>query len=398
MKRTGLILMAILLVAFPVFSQNDIWTTYTESDGLVSNFVYAIAIDDEGNKWFGTSKGISRFNDSEWKSYDIQTTVNHCDSHISSVAIDNEGNKWFGSDGTIIRFKDPIWINYNEEINSDLVGDIVVDSMGNIWAAAQTLFGAGGVYVYDGKNWNHFFESTALANAIAIDDEGNKWVGFEGNGVARFNDTIWTYYTIEDGLVSNEVWDVAVDLSGNKWFATYAGVSKYDGINWISYTTEDGLVSNIVHAIEIDDEGNIWFGTGEGVSKFDGTNWTNYTKEDGLISLDVRAIAIDDEGDIWFGTMGGVSKLSEQETSVKEGEIFSSIKIYPNPTNAFLTIETEYSDQYSVEITSLNGQLILDRITEGPTHQIDLSSFQKGVYFITIRSKDIVTTKKIIKL
>jgi hypothetical protein len=35
---------------------------------------------------------------------------------------------------------------------------------------------------------------------------------------------------------------------------------------------------------------------------------------------------------------------------------------------------------------------------EGTTQQLDLSSFQSGVYFITIRSKDFVTTRKIIKL
>ncbi len=35
---------------------------------------------------------------------------------------------------------------------------------------------------------------------------------------------------------------------------------------------------------------------------------------------------------------------------------------------------------------------------EGTSHQIDLSTFQKGVYFITIRSKDFATTRKIIKL
>jgi len=35
---------------------------------------------------------------------------------------------------------------------------------------------------------------------------------------------------------------------------------------------------------------------------------------------------------------------------------------------------------------------------EGTVHQIDLSSFKKGVYFITIRSKEYVTTEKIIKL
>ncbi len=72
--------------------------------------------------------------------------------------------------------------------------------------------------------------------------------------------------------------------------------------------------------------------------------------------------------------------------------------IYPNPTNNQLTIEAEYADHYSIEIISLNGQQILMGEMEGTTNQIDLSSFRKGVYFITIRSKDFVVTEKIIKL
>jgi hypothetical protein len=88
---------------------------------------------------------------------------------------------------------------------------------------------------------------------------------------------------------------------------------------------------------------------------------------------------------------------TECTVGIKEGRA-SELSIYPNPTNNLLTIETAQSGKYSIEITSLNGQLIIDGEMEGTTHQIDLSSFQKGAYFITIRSKDFVTTKKIIKL
>jgi len=75
-----------------------------------------------------------------------------------------------------------------------------------------------------------------------------------------------------------------------------------------------------------------------------------------------------------------------------------ALSIYPNPTNSLLTIETDQSDRYSIEITTLNGQSVyLDKM-EGTSHQLDLSSFRKGVYFITIRSEDFVKTEKIIKL
>ena len=73
------------------------------------------------------------------------------------------------------------------------------------------------------------------------------------------------------------------------------------------------------------------------------------------------------------------------------------LNIYPNPTNNILTIETIQPSQHSIEITSLNGQLLYTITMEGPTHQIDLSSFEKGLYLITVRSRDYVRTEKIIK-
>jgi hypothetical protein len=72
--------------------------------------------------------------------------------------------------------------------------------------------------------------------------------------------------------------------------------------------------------------------------------------------------------------------------------------IYPNPTNDLLTIETKFRGHNSIEITLMNGQLLYSDEIEGPTiHQLDLSSFEKGLYFITIRSRDYVRTEKIIK-
>jgi hypothetical protein len=74
------------------------------------------------------------------------------------------------------------------------------------------------------------------------------------------------------------------------------------------------------------------------------------------------------------------------------------LRIYPNPLNDQFTIETGLTVQYTIEVCSLNGQLIYKTRTDGPSRQLDLSSFQKGIYFITIRSQNSVTTRKIIKL
>jgi hypothetical protein len=63
-----------------------------------------------------------------------------------------------------------------------------------------------------------------------------------------------------------------------------------------------------------------------------------------------------------------------------------------------IVFETADVGTYSIEITSLSGQQMYSAKMKGTTHQLDLSTFQKGIYFIIIRSKDFVTTRKIVKL
>jgi len=96
--------------------------------------------------------------------------------------------------------------------------------------------------------------------------------------------------------------------------------------------------------------------------------------------------------DAWISAGYQITSNIEEFNDLSKG-----VKIYPIPTNSILNVETEQSDLYSIEITSLNGQSILSEEKEGTTHQLDLSSFQKGAYLITIRSKDLVTTRKIVK-
>ncbi len=136
------------------------------------------------------------------------------------------------------------------------------------------------------------------------------WVGTD-EGVAMLNVVNnWTVYTTADGLADDVVKSIAIDLSGNKWFATYDGVTKYNPVNgtWTTYTTADGLPHDHVEAIDIDYQGNVWVGTWNGVGMFDGADWTTYTTADNLVSNNITTIATDDtKGYVWVGTKQGAS-------------------------------------------------------------------------------------------
>ncbi|MFC1975807.1 two component regulator propeller domain-containing protein, partial [Chloroflexota bacterium] len=76
-----------------------------------------------------------------------------------------------------------------------------------------------------------------------------------------------TAYFDADGLVHNDVNDIALDEMGHKWFATGGGVNVFNDRTWQTYTTADGLASHIVNTIAIDQTGHKWFGTNNGVSE-----------------------------------------------------------------------------------------------------------------------------------
>jgi len=110
-----------------------------------------------------------------------------------------------------------------------------------------------------------------------------------------------------------------------------------------------------------------------------------------------------ENGTYWLYARDETGNISDPKaftiTSVGNDNTFAfHVKIFPNPAKFLLSIETELPELHTVEITSLNGHLIYSQNFDGSTLQIDLSTFQKGVYFITLRSKNFEMTEKIIKM
>lgn len=67
-------------------------------------------------------------------------------------------------------------------------------------------------------------------------------------------------FTTEDGLPSNEVYDIVQDSKGFVWIATDRGVARYDGYDFQVFTTKDGLNHECVINIFPEDRfGRLWF-------------------------------------------------------------------------------------------------------------------------------------------
>jgi ligand-binding sensor domain-containing protein len=86
------------------------WTAFTTGDGLVHNFVQAIATDNNGKFWFGTKGGVSVFDGSVWTSFTIDDGLNS--NNILCIAVDHDGVVWLGTDNGVTCFKNGEFISY----------------------------------------------------------------------------------------------------------------------------------------------------------------------------------------------------------------------------------------------------------------------------------------------
>jgi len=299
-------------------TRDGTYIKYTRSDGLVSNHVTAIAIDNDSGKWFGTRDGVSHLDGTTWIAYDTSNS-GLADDDVQAVAIDLDGSKWFGTYGDgVSHFDGTNWTTYNTS-NSGLADDdvraIAIDLDSSKWFGTW----GGGISHFDGINWTTYNTSNSgLADndvrAIAVDLDGNKWFGTSGGGVSHFDGATWmTYNTSNSGLVDNYVRAIDIDTDSSKWFGTWgSGVSHLGGTTWTTFRpSNSGLADDHVGAMVIDSSGSKWFGTyGGGVSRFDGDIWTTFTAADGPIDNDVQTVAVDRFGGKWFGTWDGASWLT----------------------------------------------------------------------------------------
>ncbi len=79
------------------------------------------------------------------------------------------------------------------------------------------------------------------------------------------------HYSVEDGLLSSEIYAQVQDSVGYMWFATSRGVSRFDGLNFTNFTVRNGLPTNSIITMFLDGRGYIWFAGYDGsLSYYDG--------------------------------------------------------------------------------------------------------------------------------
>ncbi|MCX6144549.1 MAG: hypothetical protein NTZ35_15175 [Ignavibacteriales bacterium] len=417
------------------------WTgswEYKAPNGPASSLFSSIAVDDQGVLWAasGTSlrgRGFYRYDpsapeESRWKNYTSASYPVMKNDDYYKISLGAPGTVWVSSWGVgiIEVVGDSIRRRLDQTTTPALAGSVAadpsyvviggaaLDSKGNTWIVDRTavngfhlvqLKGDGtanySTSISDGRLTNILidrYDTKWLANAEPSDKPSTGLFFFNENFTVAGTSALGGWGIIANGLPSNTILSLALDLDGDVWVGTDLGVAIFTDPSTPakSQTAYIPLHGQTIQAIAVDAVNNKWAGTKEGVNVLnsDGTQllaqYSVLTTNGKLVSDDIRSIAFDQKrGIVYFGTEKGLSSL--EVFPVQAARTMTSLDVGPNPfvvpSVTPLTIRNLAAES-SIKILSTNGTLVCEfkaqgggrAFWDGRNRQGDL--VQSGIYFL----------------
>jgi hypothetical protein len=99
----------------------------------------------------------------------------------------------------------------------------------------------------------------------------------------------------------------------------------------------------------------------------------------------------------YYITSAPMIRMNFDPASLSVSDIKQSIfTVYPNPSNGVFTISIDNNDIYDVKVSNVLGQTVYTSRTSAMQTNIDLSSFDKGVYTIELKKGSKIVADKIV--
>ncbi len=183
-------------------------------------------------------------------------------------------------------------------------------------------------------------EAAPGAGYVAPYHHGLCWVDAGVSGPARV-----LCWTAEDGLINDQVVDMARAGSGDVWLAQVpfsegeesgvAHISWTPGVEgsetWTQFTQLDGLPSGTVNSVDLpmEEDGKAWAGTSGGAALLDlgsGAVETVLGVADGLPAANVQRVACSPDGSVWLGTTAGLAVRGPQGSVEQVEEVSGAVE------------------------------------------------------------------------
>lgn len=340
---------------------------YTESTGLISSYVNDVAQDKNGDMWFATRIGLSRYDGLDWASF--YSTKGLRNMSIEKLRIDQDGGVWSVAMSPFLYvsfFSDEKWNDFHPldtafKIKGIKSFEVLIDGHDTLCFVGTN---ERSLYYFDGNKWNVSPKSEVGANIFAIENTSKGILIASEKGIFKYGTNGFSTYpfhstnskllglTVEQPGSSNEkIWlidkksisffskdslhhvtDLTLELNkplvaepdylGGLYFANNLMTWHYDHTKSEISTIgiKNGAISDGACSLYTDKEKNLWQCSTRGVCKIPINLFTNYNSNNGLLSNEVSAIDEYLPGKFVFGHNTGLSFWDGKVTSTIEFE------------------------------------------------------------------------------
>lgn len=304
-------------------------------DGLPEDTVQAIAQDERGFLWIGTTGGLARFDGSNFLVSDIESSPRLPVNSIFALLAAQDGSLWMGSEGGgLLRRRNGRIESFGtaEGLTDLFVRALLEDERGRLWVGTDN-----GLFLLPahGRRLRRVDGGAGVpaiaVHAIAEDAQHRIWVGgsrlvvFSSDGQASAKE-----YKLPGADSQNRVKSILPAQDGTIWVGTVGGLMRLEGHRFQRVAEVTGTVRTLRQTAD----GSIWIGTiGNGLWRY----WNGRLQRVGtaglLPSKSILTLYQDRAGRVWIGTQGGLVRLSH-----------TPVHVLPLPQAADPDYETVASD------------------------------------------------------
>ena len=271
-------------------------------------------VDDTDLLWVGTSKsGVAYWGENIYK-----FNLNSC-GDITAIAEDDKGNIFFGTSDDGI-------LNNEAKLSSLKISAMTYTPDGSLWVGSpqsgltRIKNGVSTIYTSGADKKKGLIDNRI--NALITDKAGNLWIATEG-GLQMYNIRMETFsnYTKENGkLKVNNVTSLFYCKNNEMLIGTSEGLTIMNLSNTEvkhlvgNSTSIKKFTNNYITYVFMDSRGLIWVGTREGVNVLnpDNDELDIITERQGLCNNNICGIAEDRSKNIWITTSYGVTRIVTQ--------------------------------------------------------------------------------------
>ncbi len=310
------------------------FVTYTRREGLRHDFIQRIHEGPSGDLLIGTKNGVNRFSLKGWR---LEPLLNGnaklLNNSVVSLWQEPGGTIWLGTWGGLHRYNPPELVSFTTKdgLSDNRISCMLGDREGNLWVGTE-------------KGLNRRDKSSGLFTAytrqkglpgdavqfLFQDKGGRLWIGTDG-GLCTLKDNALTAYNPGPTHKKRIFYCAHEDKDGTLWFGSDNGLirfpEKQPDPSTFAFTIQEGLIENDVYSILEDETGYLWLAGPKGVSRLQKKQLEQraqgsrspltpfwYNEKDGMKSRWCTGAACKTrDGRLWFGTSVGMAMIEPRQ-------------------------------------------------------------------------------------